>query len=197
MEKKNKIWIPIMIVLGVLIVAMIVLSVVVKITGTDKVSKKSDNKKPETTEEVEDELVGYVYGYELDDYSAVTSDQGEYTVPEEGEQPTEPETETGETATDPLTDPTAYILPDSQTVALTDADLTGLTAQQLTYASNEIYARHGKVFESTELNEYFLGKTWYTANEAFADTELTDVEIANVEFISTYQTNNALEYTPQ
>lgn len=194
MGKSNKIWVPIMIVLGVLIVAFIALSVIVKVTGSVKVSKKGNDKKTEVTEEKESEETAYVYGYELDDFSVTAS--GASSQATESTESTEG-TESTETTTDPLTDPAAYILPNSATVALTDADLAGLTAQQLTYAYNEIYARHGKVFESTELNNYFLGKTWYVANTAYADTELTDVEVANATLISTYQTNNALEYAPQ
>lgn len=54
-----------------------------------------------------------------------------------------------------------YILPDSATKYLTDADIEGLTADELRLARNELYARHGRKFNDEELLAYFNGKSWY------------------------------------
>ena len=70
----------------------------------------------------------------------------------------------------------------------------GLTAQELTYARNEIYARYGYVFDSKELNDYFATKSWYTVNSAATDDSLSDLEKKNAEFIRIYQENNQLKY---
>ena len=91
----------------------------------------------------------------------------------------------------------AYILPDSATAYLTEQDLSGMSAKKLTYARNEIYARHGYVFQSPELNSYFEKKAWYKADSSFDGTTLTDVEKENVEFIKQYQENTGLEYNPE
>ena len=54
-----------------------------------------------------------------------------------------------------------YIIPDSDSRYLTKDELTSLTPQQCNYARNEIYAREGRKFYSTELQEYFATKEWY------------------------------------
>ena len=41
-----------------------------------------------------------------------------------------------------------YVLPDSDTKLLTDADVSGLSAYDLYLARNEIFARHGRMFEN-------------------------------------------------
>ena len=89
-----------------------------------------------------------------------------------------------------------YIIPESSDVELMEADLEGLTAQELTYARNEIYARHGYVFKSDELNDYFTGKAWYEPDESF-DGTLTGLEEVNATFISNYQDANGLTYKPE
>ena len=89
-----------------------------------------------------------------------------------------------------------YIIANSSQAELTEDDLQGLSAQELTYARNEIYARHGYIFNSSELNEYFNSKSWYQADDSFSGT-LEGVEQKNAAFISEYQTQNGLEYSPQ
>ena len=79
-----------------------------------------------------------------------------------------------------------YILPESNSRYLTDADVSGLTLQQLNYAKNEIYARHGRKFDSKELQNYFGSKSWYngTVNEAdFKETVFNEYEKKNAEFL--------------
>lgn len=77
-----------------------------------------------------------------------------------------------------------YILPYSDSAYLTEADLTGLTPEQLRIARNEIYARHGRIFKDEELAEYFGGKSWYyPITEEVLDTELNEYEIANRDLI--------------
>ncbi len=41
-----------------------------------------------------------------------------------------------------------YILPESNSRYLTDADVAGLSLKEINYAKNEIYARHGRKFDS-------------------------------------------------
>lgn len=38
-----------------------------------------------------------------------------------------------------------YLLPQSDSVYLTDVDIAGFSLQKLNYARNEIYARHGRI----------------------------------------------------
>ncbi len=90
-----------------------------------------------------------------------------------------------------------YIIPDSDTKLLDDADIEGMSARELNYAKNEIYARHGRIFDSTELREYFESKSWYegvyTADEfdEISGSVLNSTEKANAEFLS--EAENELE----
>ena len=80
-----------------------------------------------------------------------------------------------------------YIIPDSNSRYLTEADISGLTIQQINYAKNEIYARHGRKFQSAELQNYFNSKSWYSGTiEAvdFDESVLNDFEKKNAELLS-------------
>lgn len=80
----------------------------------------------------------------------------------------------------------AYILPNSSSVRLTSADINGLSLQLLNYAKNEIYARHGRIFDSPELNTYFSSKSWYrgtVSGDDFSDDVLSDIEVANIDLL--------------
>ena len=90
-----------------------------------------------------------------------------------------------------------YILPNSNMVKLTDSDLRGLSPKELTYARNEIYARHGYVFKSDELNDYFFRMSWYVPVSNNNNIKLNNLEIANMEFIKDYQSRKGLEYKPE
>ena len=79
--------------------------------------------------------------------------------------------------------PDTYIFYDSNTRYLTDADLSPLSAQELCYAKNEIYARRGYIFSSTELSDFFNGKNWYWGTvdaSSFSDSVFNSVELANI-----------------
>ena len=102
-----------------------------------------------------------------------------------------------ETPEQVMDDENGVFLPDSSSTALTDDDLSALNPQQLTYARNEIYARHGAIFKSQELNSYFQGKTWYHATTQVSDIHLSDIELQNASKILDYQKANNKEYSPK
>ena len=77
---------------------------------------------------------------------------------------------------------------------LYSGDLT--TSQWLTYARNEIYARHGYVFNADELNEYFYEEGRYEMDASF-DGSLSELEQKNASTILEYQKEYGLEYTPK
>ena len=92
-----------------------------------------------------------------------------------------------ETASAPAIASEDYILPDSGTRLLTDSDVEGLSLQQINYAKNEIYARHGRKFNSRELQDYFNSKSWYNGTidpDDFTDGMLSSIEQQNVQFLS-------------
>ncbi|MFB5198183.1 YARHG domain-containing protein [Neobacillus sp. KR4-4] len=75
-----------------------------------------------------------------------------------------------------------YILPASDKKVLGEADVANLTKGQLRIARNEIYARHGYVFQSEDLQTYFSSKSWYQQEPDF-DGSLNEVEKENINFI--------------
>lgn len=83
-----------------------------------------------------------------------------------------------------------YIIADSNTRYLTNQDVEGMTLQQLNYARNEIYARHGRRFKSGELQNYFDSKSWYNGlyepsefDEKYSSKALSECEKKNAEFL--------------
>ena len=84
-----------------------------------------------------------------------------------------------------------YIISYSSDVLLTSSDIQGLSKQQLRYARNEIYARHGRKFQSQDLRNYFNSKSWYQGviePSNFNDkTMLTNIEYKNVQFLKSVE----------
>ena len=79
-----------------------------------------------------------------------------------------------------------YLLPQSDSVYMTDSDIEGFSLQKLNYARNEIYARHGRKFNSPELQNYFNSQSWYKGTiepDNFSDSLLSAVEQQNAAFL--------------
>lgn len=79
-----------------------------------------------------------------------------------------------------------YILADSQYTKLVETQLYGMSKSDLRIARNEIYARHGYIFESADLQNYFSSQWWYVP-DALYNYELTDIEQYNVTLIETME----------
>ena len=74
-----------------------------------------------------------------------------------------------------------YILPDVQTRLYSTAELEQLSTDELWYARNEIFARHGRGFRNPELQSYFNSKPWYTRNPIDPDTFDSTVTLSATE----------------
>lgn len=74
-----------------------------------------------------------------------------------------------------------YILPDAQTRVYSTAELEQLSTDELWYARNEIFARHGRGFRNPELQSYFNSKPWYTRNPIDPDTFDSTVTLSATE----------------
>ena len=86
---------------------------------------------------------------------------------------------------------------DASNYQFTENDLSLLTAKELTYLRYSVYAKHGFVFNSQELNNYFKRISWYHPNANVTAAALNSLERANVEFIKSYQERNGKTYKPQ
>ncbi|WP_455139912.1 YARHG domain-containing protein [Thermophilibacter sp.] len=74
----------------------------------------------------------------------------------------EPEPEPAPAPTSAPTSSGTYVLPDSSTRLYSADELSGLSNWQLYVARNEIYARHGRMFQRQDLQDYFNAQSWYT-----------------------------------
>lgn len=117
-------------------------------------------------------------------------------IPEEVQKPETPKASVQEKApvqnqdTVVVDDASDFIIPDSSTRYLTNSDLSSLSEWEIRVARNEIYARHGRIFNSRDLADYFAEKEWYVgsvAPEAFDNSYLSTIELENLKFILDYE----------
>lgn len=86
-----------------------------------------------------------------------------------------------------------YFISSSNIQYLNLEDLLDFSVEELRLARNEIYARHGRIFTSEDLHDYFNSKDWYVPSidaDEFdkISTELfNDFEEYNVNFIKDYE----------
>lgn len=85
-----------------------------------------------------------------------------------------------------------YFFHDSDSRYLTDQEVSVLSQEELRIAKNEIYARHGRIFTSDDLKEYFGAKSWYEGTvlpDQFDESVFNPVEKANIQLIQSYIKN--------
>ncbi len=80
----------------------------------------------------------------------------------------------------------AYLWP-SDRYYITVDDLRGYTQEGVAAIRNEIYARHGYVFQTDKWRNYFSQFSWYVPNANFSDSMFNDVENANIATIVDYE----------
>ena len=187
-DKKTNVWVSVAVIIGILLVAIIVLTVFMVVTGRSAGNTGSSSSKYHA-----DSTQSDVKPQDSDDYIQDVS-LDEFSIGESSDDSSA--SDNAEAAEVAMEDSNGYILPDSNSRKLKKSDLAGMTAQQLSYAKNEIYARHGRVFKSSELQDYFNEKDWYEENDDFKDEDLSKKEAENTEFIAAYQKDNDLEYKP-
>lgn len=139
---------------------------------SDKPSKKEDDRKAKEKE----------HESESEERTMPTVSQTEPdTVP------TVSQTETAPTTVALNND---FVLPDSSIRVLDKSELAGLSAEQCRIARNEIYAKHGRMFDDAGLQNYFNSCSWYHGTipaDRFSDTMLSDIEIKNRNLIVSYE----------
>ncbi len=70
---------------------------------------------------------------------------------------------------------------------ITDQMLRGLSLHELRLLRNEIYARHGRIFKTAWIQQYFSGQPWYDPKEDFKDEEISGSDKTNIETIVKYE----------
>lgn len=75
----------------------------------------------------------------------------------------------------------------TSTRLLTTEDIKGLSKAELRIARNEIFARHGYIFKSKDMAEYFGQFEWYHPTSSNVTSELSKIETKNVSFLKAYE----------
>ena len=119
------------------------------------------------------------------------SEEGDVTTQAQTE-PVSTEAQTVQPATMPSTVAinNEFILPDSSVRVLDKSELAGLGAEQCRLARNEIYAKHGRMFDDAGLQNYFNSRSWYHGTipaKQFNDNMLSDIEIQNRNLIIAFE----------
>lgn len=82
------------------------------------------------------------------------------------------------------------VFPDSSRTYLTDEDAAAMSSANLRIARNEIYARHGRLFDSSDLQNYFNTCSWYYGYiepSDFDEGTLSSIEKANIRLFQKYE----------
>jgi len=212
MEKKGNPWIIVAVILGILCAGVISLYVLMLVQKSgEEVSQNIDTEETmENTEssDVNSTMLSASVPYE-NEFEQIDLKDASFSYKKGGKKKNEEKDSKDEDDLEGMnsdfdsedmdeeaSDDKDYYLSESDSRKLTEDDLEGLDSKDLTYARNEIYARHGKVFKAKELNEYFGEKDWYKADKDFDDNEISDIERKNAEFIKKYQNDNNLMYKP-
>jgi len=77
-----------------------------------------------------------------------------------------------------------YVLPDSSSRLYSESELEKLSNYELYIARNEIFARHGRMFNNEDLQAYFGSKDWYHPTveaKDFDESVLNSTEKKNIE----------------
>jgi hypothetical protein len=70
---------------------------------------------------------------------------------------------------------------------LTESDLYGISKANLRILRNSIYARHGYIFKSDDLKQYFSKFPWYRPTSSDVSSQLSSIEKKNVDFIKAHE----------
>lgn len=81
--------------------------------------------------------------------------------------------------------------PSHSSLVLTKQELKGKSTHELVLMRNEIFARHGRRFQRSDLQKYFAAQPWYTPRADYSDGLLSEQEKRNAEILLKYQKRNA------
>jgi len=70
---------------------------------------------------------------------------------------------------------------------LSDSDLRYLSKEDLKIMRNEIFARHGFIFQTDAMKTYFRNQSWYSPRYSNVNSWLTNIEQKNIALIQSYE----------
>lgn len=83
-----------------------------------------------------------------------------------------------------------YIFPSSSSSYLSRAQVDSLSLYEMYLARNEIYARHGRMFKNSDLQQYFGSQSWYIpmySAETFDESVFNAYEKENISLIKSVE----------
>ena len=94
-----------------------------------------------------------------------------------------------------------YVLPSSDSYYYSYDELSGMSTWDLYLARNEIYARHGRMFNRSDLQDYFNSQDWYepiytpSQFDSMGDENvLSDVELKNARLMRQVEADKGSSY---
>jgi len=86
-----------------------------------------------------------------------------------------------------VTSSNSYRFPQASERLLSASDLSGLSKYDLKIMRNEIFARHGYIFTTNDMKNYFQNQSWYTPRYSNVTSMLTRIEQQNITLIKRYE----------
>ncbi|MFM7636789.1 MAG: YARHG domain-containing protein [Crocinitomicaceae bacterium] len=77
--------------------------------------------------------------------------------------------------------------PEGSDRRLSEYDISGLGSRDLKIMRNEIFARHGYIFKTTDMINYFSRESWYRPLYHDVTPMLSSIEKANVNLIKSFE----------
>ncbi len=126
------------------------------------------------------------------------SEQQAKLSPEDAPEPLPGDASDSLTEDIPGLDPSfGFIFPDSDKEQLSQQEVERLSDSELSYAINELYARHGYIFRASEIREHFEQFSWYTpeipADEFSTATSFNQTEKYNLNLL-VYERDSRPDY---
>ena len=81
----------------------------------------------------------------------------------------------------------AGLYPEGSQRYLSEGDVAYLSKRDLKIMRNEIFARHGYIFKTNDMMEYFNSQSWYKPLYNDVTNYLSKMEVENVNFIKRYE----------
>lgn len=120
--------------------------------------------------------------------NCVDNATAEYNVEEVIDTSVKPVASSGSAASSNPED--GMVIPDSNTRYLTEAEVKAMTQDEIQDAINEIYARHGYIFQTESIQKYYSQFSWYTpysGEQEKVKKLFNSVETANVMLLDKYR----------
>lgn len=142
-------------------------------------------------------VIGYVYYQNnsveittpiLDDSSDIKEDDetNNDDYDENSYEMENPETRSSDKPVEEQEEEVIYLFP-SDSEYITEADLYGKSKDEVALIRNEIYARHGYIFNTEPFKTYFSKKEWYIPNPSFNESLFNEIEKINKDFLVEYE----------